>query len=65
MTPTAGIADNWDLSAARAANTFRIVTTTDAQLLTVLSADPADSNASPIFSVAGYAGQRPIDEGAD
>jgi len=63
ITPNARLRDNWDLSAARAANTFRILTGYRPGLMDFLSEPASEPGALPIFSVAGYADQRPVAEG--
>lgn len=60
LTPSPRIRDNWDLSAARAANTFRMLAEFQPVLLTFLSQPPNDPGAQPIFSIAGYSDQRPV-----
>lgn len=56
--------DNWDLSAARAANTYRLLIKTQPILMTFLSDEGSSGRARQVFSVAGYADQRPIAPGA-
>jgi len=57
--------DNWDLSAARASNTFRILTGYKPALLEFVSGQAAESISTSVFSVAGYADQRPVAKGDD
>jgi chemotaxis protein MotB len=63
ITPTLRLRDNWDLSAARASNTFRILTRARPDLSGFLSARPDAETAREIFSVAGYADRRPVAAG--
>lgn len=63
ITPNGRLRDNWDLSAARASNTFRILTTARPDLTRFLSGEPGGEDARPVFSVAGYADQRPVQDG--
>lgn len=63
ITPSARLRDNWDLSAARASNTFRILTGYRPDLMGFLSDTAGAPGALPIFSVAGYADQRPVASG--
>ena len=65
ITPSARIRDNWDLSASRAANTFRALVEYQPLLSTFLNAPPNDQGSRPLLSVAGYADQRPVDRGTD
>jgi flagellar motor protein MotB len=65
ISPSARLRDNWDLSAARASTTYRILTTARADLSGFLSEDPAKGGARQLFSVAGYADQRPVAIGND
>jgi flagellar motor protein MotB len=57
--------DNWDLSAARAANTYRLITAFAPQISDFSSAPPESDDAKPLMSVAGYADQRPVALGDD
>lgn len=57
--------DNWDLSAARASNTFRLLTTFRPTLAEFLSDEPTATTARAVFSVSGYADQRPVAGGQD
>ena len=57
--------DNWDLSAARAANTYRLITAFGPQISTFRSAPSDAGDAKPLMSVAGYADQRPVASGDD
>jgi len=52
--------DNWDLSVARATNTYRAVVASQAAL-TRLCARKEVQGCEPILSVSGYGEQRPID----
>jgi flagellar motor protein MotB len=63
ISPSARIRDNWDLSAARATNTFRILVLEKPELNAFLSAKPGTKEAKPVLSVAAYADQRPIQSG--
>jgi len=65
ITPNVRLRDNWDLSSARASATYRILTATRSSLTSFLSGDPTDGKSRPIFSVAGYADQRPVARGTD
>jgi chemotaxis protein MotB len=65
VTPTARIRDNWDLSAARASNTYRVLIERQQALTGFVSAEPGSKNALPVFSIAGYADQRPVAKGDD
>jgi chemotaxis protein MotB len=62
ITPNTRQRDNWDLSSARAGNTFRILTTYKPTLLRFV---PDVKAPESVFSVAGYADQRPVDRGLD
>lgn len=57
-----GLADNWDLSAKRATNTYRQVMRARAELETLCSNKPT-VGCEPILSVSGYGPQRLIDPG--
>ena len=59
----ARIRDNWDLSAVRAANTFRIMIDYRPSLAGFLSEPAGEPNSRPLMSIAGYADQRPVDIG--
>ncbi|MBI1340425.1 OmpA family protein [bacterium] len=59
------IRDNWDLSAARAANTYRLLRDFHPDLEALQSRVASDPRAAPLFSVAGYADRRPVQEGDD
>ena len=65
ITPSARIRDNWDLSASRAANTFRMLNTFQPVLSDFQNAPLADPTSRPLLSVAGYADKRPVDRGTD
>jgi chemotaxis protein MotB len=53
--------DNWDLSSARASNTFRILSQYKPDLLQYRSGPDSDPSSQTLLSVAGYADQRPVD----
>ncbi len=55
----------WNLSAARAANTYRLITAFGPQISTFRSAPSDAGDAKPLMSVAGSAAQRPIEAGDD
>jgi chemotaxis protein MotB len=63
INANARIRDNWDLSAVRASNTFRILTEYRPQLASFLSEPVTAQNSRPLMSIAGYADQRPVDRG--
>jgi len=65
FTSTGRLRDNWDLSAARASNTFRILNSYKPSLTEFLSDAPGSPEASALFSIAGYADERPVDVGSD
>ena len=65
ITPNGRLRDNWDLSAARASNTYRILTSARSNLVGFLSDEPSTGKARQVFSVAGYADQRPVAQGSD
>jgi len=65
ITPNSRLRDNWDLSAARASNTYRILINARPELSDFLSDQPSSGEARQVFSVAGYADQRPVSEGTD
>lgn len=65
ITPSPRIRDNWDLSASRASNTFRMLYDYQPVLGNFLNGPPNDLASRPLMSVAGYADQRPIDRGRD
>jgi chemotaxis protein MotB len=65
IAPNGRLRDNWDLSSARASNTYRILTASRPALSGFLSSEPERPGALPIFSVAGYADQRPVATGND
>jgi hypothetical protein len=65
ITPSARLRDNWDLSAARASTTYRILTAARPDLSGFLSNEPGSGQARQIFSVAGFADQRPVAAGND
>lgn len=65
LVGNARLRDNWDLSAARASNTFRLLSTFGPQLSNFLSTDPAAGAPRALMSVAGYADQRPVATGSD
>jgi flagellar motor protein MotB len=65
FTSNGRLRDNWDLSAARASNTFRILDGYKPTLGDFLSDAPSDPEASALFSIAGYADERPVDPGSD
>lgn len=60
LTGSARLRDNWDLSAARATNTYRALISTNPGLET-FKWRTADGVLKPIFSVSGYADRRPVD----
>ncbi|MDZ4761752.1 MAG: OmpA family protein [Alphaproteobacteria bacterium] len=60
----ARIRDNWDLSAARASNTFRLISRYQPGLLAFLTEPAGSEEARPLLSVAGYGDQRPVDRGS-
>ncbi len=53
--------DNWDLSSARASNTFRILSQYKPALLRYRSGPTGNRTSQTLLSVAGYADQRPVD----
>jgi chemotaxis protein MotB len=57
--PMVGARDNWDLSAARATNTYRTLVRIDPELESYRW-EAADGELRPIFSVSGYADRRPV-----
>lgn len=63
ISSTGRIRDNWDLSAARAANTYRLVRDFRPELETLRSRPSGDTRAEALFSVAGYADRRPVQTG--
>lgn len=65
IAPNGRLRDNWDLSAARASNTYRILAGARPDLVGFLSDELSTGNARQLFSVAGYADQRPIAQGSD
>lgn len=65
MAPNGRLRDNWDLSAARAANTFRLISGFAPALSTFRSAPLDQPEARALMSVAGYADQRPVMAGND
>jgi flagellar motor protein MotB len=65
IAPNGRLRDNWDLSAARASNTYRILTGRRPNLAGFLSDEPSTGAARQVFSVAGYADQRPVAQGVD
>jgi chemotaxis protein MotB len=65
VTPTPRIRDNWDLSSARASNTWRALVMDQPGLAGFKSGPADDPDARPIFSIAGYADQRPATAGSD
>ncbi|MGD9966393.1 MAG: flagellar motor protein MotB [Hyphomonadaceae bacterium] len=58
----AGGIDNWDLSVARATNTYRALSR-GRDLLSRLCARKPDGRCDPILSVSGYGPQRPVQAG--
>ncbi len=65
IKPNARLRDNWDLSVARASNTYRIVSAARPDLSEFMSSGPNGRAPRQIFSVAGYADQRPVAPGSD
>ena len=65
LAGNARLRDNWDLSSARATNTYRLLTTFRPTLADFLSEKEQDPLARPVFSVSGYADQRPVAVGND
>ena len=63
ITPSARLRDNWDLSAARASTTYRILMRARPDLAGFLSSDPGAGQERQVFSVSGYADQRPVATG--
>jgi chemotaxis protein MotB len=64
ITGHVGMLDNWDLSVARATNTYRQLTTMRGELVNLCLTDrggPCD----PILSVSGYGDKRPVAIGDD
>ena len=61
ISSTGRLRDNWDLSSARAANTFRILTQHQPELAAFRNKeDAAATGATSLLSIAGYADQRPV-----
>lgn len=65
ITPSARLRDNWDLSASRASNTFRLLTSYQPGIANFLNAPVNVITSRPLMSVAGYADQRPVNRGID
>lgn len=63
IAPSVRIRDNWDLSAARASTTFRLLTRYQPKLLTFTNRPPGEVSSEQLLSVAGYADGRPVDRG--
>lgn len=59
LVPGAPFPDNWHLSAVRAINTFKQMLTSEAEL-----SHYKNRNGQPLFSVTGYADQRPVSKNA-
>ncbi len=60
----AGLRDNWDLSVARATNTYRQLTAMRSELEN-LCLSSNTGNCNPILSVSGYADKRPVANSTD
>lgn len=61
IAPGAAFKDNWELSTARANQTYRAIVSAEARLETLSSI--VGDKSQPILSVAGYADRRPVVEG--
>ena len=64
---TARLRDNWDLSTARATNTYRVMTEAESRLTWLRNAPPrpGPQGGESIMSVSGYASERPIADNND
>lgn len=68
LSANARLRDNWDLSAIRATNTYRELSSRNALLPALCSRAPNethDAECLPILSVSGYGPGRPISRGTD
>jgi len=54
------LSDNWDLSVARATNTYRVLASAEPRLTTLRNAPPSEAYSEGVLSVAGYGFERPI-----
>jgi len=54
------LTDNWDLSVARATNTYRVLATAEPRLTTLRNAPVNERSSEGVLSVAGYGFERPI-----
>ena len=63
IAPGANFKDNWELSTARATETYRALVSAQAGLESLSSA--IGQKSQPILSVAGYSDRRPVVEGED
>jgi chemotaxis protein MotB len=62
---SSGFSDNWELSSARAASTLRAMIDHRPGLMSYAVDLPGEAPAQSLFSVAGYADQRPVAAGDD
>lgn len=65
VVSTGWVRDNWDLSAARATSAYRLVLDEQPGLSELRNAAPGKARAEALFSAAGYADQRPVEDGDD
>lgn len=65
IAPNPRLRDNWDLSASRASNTLRVILADNPALSGFISGTPDNPSSAALFSIAGYADQRPVEKSTE
>lgn len=65
LAGSGALRDNWDLSVARATNTYRELVAAEPRLAQLCMRKPASERCEPVLSVSGYGAQRPVKLGDD